>query len=246
MTGLLLSRFATLSKKTEIFYVGRTTIVIPGRTTSGSFNIDPLVVQNSPLAPGDLMVSVYCVSTFDRNPTLSVTGNSSGAFTNRTNIITSHSGREIKMSSFWQFMPSTVDTTLTFSATGNLNDAGLIVNRVYRGVNQTTPFDVADTTSSAVNTGNPNPASITPSTPGSWIVIVGAAGHNTTSPADFTSSDLDTFTNNFQADTNDCQAGHGHKTDWTSGAFDAAQFGGGVGSNTAASCAAISMVLRPA
>jgi hypothetical protein len=72
-------------------------------------------------------------------------------------------------------MGSTPDTTITFSQTGNADNAGTASILVFRNVDTTTPIDVTTTTATAANTVLANPPAITPTTAGAWI-IYGASG----------------------------------------------------------------------
>jgi hypothetical protein len=129
---------------------------------------------------------------------------------------------------------------------GNNADGRSYAVYVFRGVDQTTPFDVATQTATGTGTTAGNPPSITPTTAGAWIVVAvgGAAGTGAvyTNPGDL-SSTTDHFQTFNGADTNDATIGVGLKTNWVSGAFDPAAFGGGTGSG---SWAAVTMALRPA
>lgn len=111
---------------------------------------------------------------------------------------------------------------------GALTSAPCIIEaRVYRGFDPSTPIDVTATTA----TGGPssttaNPPSITPVTPGSLIVAVGA-GYTATTPTNFSSSDLSSFQQLTYTVGTTTMIGSGH-TAWSgSGANDPAAFGGG-------------------
>jgi hypothetical protein len=80
-------------------------------------------------------------------------------------------------------------------------------------------------------------------TPGAVVICGGAASFTNVSA--FTSSDLSNFrTGTNTSGTQDHVCGMG-SFEWTSGAFDAAQWGGG-NTSTSASWCACSMALRPA
>lgn len=141
-----------------------------------------------------------------------------------------------------------VETSVTTPPTGDSSDYGSGQLFVFRGVDIVTPFDVAFTTASGTATGIPNPASITPSTAGSWPVV--ACGASTIGSSVFTNpGDLSSTTNHFRSiansNPNRCISGMGIKTNWSSGAFDPGAWGGG-SNNGADSWSAVTMALRSA
>lgn len=69
---------------------------------------------------------------------------------------------------YYKVMGASPDGTITFNQTD-----GIAIGQVWRGVNTSTPLDVTSTTATGV-TGMPNPPSITPTTDGCLIVIMGA------------------------------------------------------------------------
>lgn len=137
---------------------------------------------------------------------------------------------------------ASADTTVTFGSSGSANDAQGGVILLFRGVDATTPLDVAVVLDQGTGTGTPNPAAITPVTTGAVGVFGGAQAAATA--ANLTSSDLTAFRQVIQADTNDIAVGAGF-IEWTSGAINPAAFGGG-SSNSANSWATVSLALRPA
>jgi hypothetical protein len=145
----------------------------------------------------------------------------------------------------YKFMGSTPDTSTTFGPTQNSADGGAMAVYVFRGVDKTTPLDgVTPTTDSKNNSALVNPPTITPSTAGAFIVVAGAAGH-TGGVDTFSSSDLTSFRSQGSSNDNyDASIGIGHKPDWTSGAFDPAQWTFTQADSTSFSCLALSFVLR--
>jgi hypothetical protein len=116
---------------------------------------------------------------------------------------------------------------------------------VFRGVDQTTPLDVAVVTATNSNV-TANPPAITPASPGAFIVCIGATGHNQAGAQTFTSSDLQGFLTVGSEDTTSSSLGVGHKNDWTSGEFNAAGLTFSGSANALSSWAALSIALRPA
>jgi len=122
---------------------------------------------------------------------------------------------------------------------------------VYRNVDASTPFDVADTVSSVPNTGFPDPPPILPVTEGAWVVAAGGKATTLTTVDPFTCANLE----DFYSQTPDSaisggfrpMLGVGHHRAWTSteGTIDPDIFAGPTGS-TIEGTAAITAVLRPA
>jgi len=124
------------------------------------------------------------------------------------------------------------------------NDSEVVSVHVWRGVDQTTPVDVATTTATGINWGRPNPPAITPITAGAIVVACGL-GANPSNAGVFTTTDLSNFaTVRESAPFYKSIVGMGSAA-WTSGALDPAAFSGGSNSSGASWCAA-TMALRPA
>lgn len=137
-------------------------------------------------------------------------------------------------------MGGTPDTSVRIDESGSTASALVVAIEVWRGCNTTTLQDVAAVTSTGTNTGRPNPGSITPVTPGTVILTFGSG----TSATDFTSSDYDNFNTLGQTETSGLAVvGVGEKA-WTSGAFDAAQWGGSNTSTQSSWCACVIAVRR--
>lgn len=136
------------------------------------------------------------------------------------------------------------DTSVTTTAVGNLGAGRCVGVMVFRGVDNTTPMDVAATTAVGGNTGQADPPAITPSTSGAVIVAIGA-GVDSTNGAAFTSSDLSNFQSpTATGGTYNGTVGMGSHAWSGSGSFDPAQFGGGY-TGTSAAWAAATLALRP-
>ena len=147
-----------------------------------------------------------------------------------------------------KFAGATPDTTFQVNdGFGGDSGACNIFVQVWRGADPTTPLDAAVVTASGVNTGRPNPGSITPVTTGATILCFAAGTAPTGStPAALTSSGWTYFEATPRSGTAyaSISGAYGH-FDWTSGAFNPAEFGGGSAS-TSDAWAAISVALRPA
>jgi hypothetical protein len=138
------------------------------------------------------------------------------------------------------------DTATTFGPSGDTGQS--VVNAVYvfRNVNPSTPIDVTVTTATGIDSAYPNPPSISPTTPGAFIVVIGGAAHrlgttNYNTPIDL----IDFRTASLDATGSECTLGIGHKDDWVSGSFDPGSWT--LASDSAnSSWAAMSIALRPA
>ncbi len=210
---------------------GNTTIALDSGLTGGIA---------ASVATDDLVIAVFATgSTADR--TLAIT---SGYTLINAELYANDATTDTNLRVAYKFMGGTPDTTTTFGPTGNTADAGAMAVYVFRGVDLTTPLDVAAVAASGTDTSRANPPSILPVTAGAFIVCIGAAGH--LGGADtFTSSDMTAFLTIGSNDANDVTIGVGHKPDWVSGAFDAAAFGHTEVDNVAYSWAAMSIALRP-
>jgi hypothetical protein len=149
---------------------------------------------------------------------------------------------DANMGLFRKFMTSTPDTALQVGPTTNATYAGAVAIHVWRGVNTTTPLDVAAVNATGTNTGQPTPGAITPTTAGSVIVIAGVGAAAATSV--FTASELSNFITAASPDTIDAVVGMGSIA-WTSGTFTPATWGGNTTASTD-SWVATTIALRPA
>lgn len=156
---------------------------------------------------------------------------------------------DLNFAALRKFMGSTPDTGIVLNgATVSGATAHGAIAFALRGVNLTTPLDVAIVSASGAS-ARPNPALITPASTGAWIVAMGfnanGTGGSYTLPGD-----LSATTNHFRtgstAETNDVSIGMGIKTDWASGAFDPAVWTGGPTILAGDSWAALTIALRPA
>ncbi len=217
---------------------GTTTQSLSGTLTGGS--------DASPQT-GDLVV-VLCAAGADTTAPASqtISGNTSGAYSNEAMQSQLGTTYDAYAQLNWQFMGGTPDTTLTIPSSGSIRNAQRWVVHVFRGVDSSTPWDVASAVATGTGSGRPNPPSITPSTAGAWILWLGASAAATgaayTAPTDFATDWLGGTT----ADTADVMMGAGYYTGWASGAYDPAAItaGGTTGAND--SWVAKTAVLKPA
>lgn len=134
----------------------------------------------------------------------------------------------------YKFMGSTPDTSVNVTGTLNSSDAGAIVIEVWRYLDPAA-LDVA-VVSTVGSGGQPIPGAITPVSQHALIFVLGCGAGVTC--VDFTSADLSNFAVFTGNGTHDVAVGIGTK-DWTTGAFTAAQFGGGEASAANARAAVV-------
>lgn len=197
--------------------------------------------SRSSVQSGDIVIALFATgSAADR--TLSITDGSSDYTLIGSELYANGSSYDANLRAAYKFMGSTPDASTTFGATGAITDAGAMAVFVFAGVDQTTPLDVTPTTATGTGTGRPNPPSITPSTSGAKVLVVGA-GSAAVSDNLIDTNSLNGFISAKATDTISIAVGAGYK-DWSSGAYDAAQFDGNVAS-AAAAWVALSIALRP-
>lgn len=223
-----------------ISYVGGRTFSFLGVTTDQTIPLTTLT-GGSDTAPqaGDFVVVFYGTGS-NTNRTLTVRSSYttvSSAFVSSTTW-TNYTGA-------YKFMGATPDTSVIVSGTGSTADGGAGTIHVFRGVDTTTPLDVTTVTGSSGTTTRPDPGAITPVTAGAWIVAAGAGGNTGGASTTFSSSDLTSFITISSNDTYDVTVGGGIKTDWTSGAFDPAQFTYSGTDSTLFSNRSLTLALRP-
>ena len=224
----------------QIEYVGGATGATGGRTSTWTISLTSLTggVASAPAA-GDFVVVFYAVGTSNETSALalSVTGYTQQA------LLFSNDAYEANLLVATKLLTG-ADTSITLSQTYNAAYAGAATVHVFRNVNPTTPLDVAVQTVTQINTALANPPSITPATPGAWVVAGGGAGRQTGS-ATFTSSDLTAFLSAGQNDFRSVTAGAGYVAD-ASSTVDPAQFGLTQADSANFAAAAVTLALRPA
>jgi hypothetical protein len=239
MTGLLLSRFASLSRK-SIQYVGAKGHGEASGTTAFNVSLTDLAggTGSAPLE-GDLVLVGVTVPT-DLSGDITITLGTSG-YTKVIELFADDADNT-NFALFWKVMGSTPDTVVNVER--EVSSSPTVNVRVYRNVHKTTPLDVTEADAIGINGGRPDPASITPATSGAWVVVFGGNCTPTSGNDDFTSSDLEAFIRATQTNPNRInQTGSGHVSDWTGGAVDPAEFGGG-STNADCSWATVTLALR--
>lgn len=147
---------------------------------------------------------------------------------------------------FHKFMTSTPDTTAVLDHGGTTTNSGIGGVIVFRGIDPTTPLDVAVTTATGIDGNLSNPPPITPTTAGAWIVAIYAGSNDSSATVPSAPANMTNFAfDNGQGTTTGLQIGVATKTDWTSGAFDPDAWTG-TDNEASTSWAAVTIALRPA
>lgn len=231
---LLMARFRQLR------YVGGNSRTIPA--SSGATNTLSLTALTGGIGTaaraGDIVIAAFATgSNTDR--TLSITDGTNAYTLIGTELYANGTANDTNLRVAYKRLTA-ADATVSFGPTGNTADAGTAVVHVWRGSNAATPLDVAASTVTGTATGRPNPPSITPVTAGSKIIIIGAAAAATA--ASFTAAYLSNLVQITNAGAFDSALAIG-SVNWTSGAYDGAQFTGGT-TGAGDSWASVAIALR--
>lgn len=144
---------------------------------------------------------------------------------------------------FYKFMGATPDTVVNLTADMATDQSGAAQARVYRGVNTTTPMDVAATTATGDTNGLMNPPAITPSTVGAAVVTGGIVTSNSNLTSAQVVGELDDYGSSGGSHP-EIGVWCGHLLNWTSGAVNPSTTGGN--SSASFSWCAATLALRPA
>jgi hypothetical protein len=233
-----------------ITFVGSGTAV--GGTTSVTYNFSSLLDATSStptLASGDFVLVHYVRTNNSDQSAASMTP--SGYTAISPDQYTSSAWGHVNELFAYKFITS--DTSVTLPATGASSDYTFAATiHVFRGIDSSTPLDVSATSSTASNGANTDPAAITPTSAGAWIVV-GCAASLDRSANYNNGSDLSTVTNHFRAvEANSvggsfyyATVGTGLKTNWSSGSFDPAAWSSGPQSLASFNSTSITLALRP-
>lgn len=163
------------------------------------------------LAQNDLVIVGYVIGAGTNND-IDMSISSPIDYTEIADLF-SNDNIEANLGVFRKFMGETPDTTVVCVGDGNANSGVAAVAMAFRGVDTTTPMDVAATTATGLSSMHPDPPSIDWVTANTWTVIVGASGHGQnvrsyTFPTGYTTNAIDATGN----DLNDGTVGIGYKT----------------------------------
>ncbi|OGC80569.1 hypothetical protein A2943_03510 [Candidatus Adlerbacteria bacterium RIFCSPLOWO2_01_FULL_51_16] len=143
-----------------------------------SNNADPTanLTTISGLAEGDLVIAACGLADADNVTTANVLMNTAG-YTGLSDLFIDDT-HETNFEVFYKFMGASVDTSaICEGSTLGIDTGTAIVVMAFRGVDTTTPFDVASTSQATANDPDADPLSIDWSTTGVWTVIAVASAH---------------------------------------------------------------------
>ena len=246
MSFLINSAILAAAPGSGIQYVG-------GREVdASSWGVTPPTVSMSGTLTGGIASSPsagdFCIISYSQAGTADRSGraisNAAGAFTSlMTQYVNDTNDTSITIK--YKFLESPIDYDLIFGTPSSSGNGVNVSIQVFRGVDVVTPFDVAEVTVALLNTALANPGSITPVTSGAVIGTFAACAMGASISTAFTSSDYDAFTSSARSGTARSHSASFGRKAWTSGAFDAAAYGGPA-ANVADSCIAVAFALRPA
>lgn len=251
-TGCLIAGLVCLTATPSwaISYVGGDVLGYVGQTGAAISKSLTGLAGGSDAAPvdGDLVIVSWCVAgnaTPDRALTIKTTGGTD--YTLLGSEMFANDGNTTNLRVAYRFMTATPDTTVEVSeavaaGTGAVTDAGAIHIGVFRSVNAT-PLEQAVQLNAVLNTMVVDPGSITPTTTGTYIYVVGCGSNSI--GAVHTSGDLTDFRSATAADNTDATIGGGYHA-WTSGTFSPATYGGGGTDGVSMSHAWLIVALAPA
>lgn len=229
-----------------ITFVGSKTFNAAG-VASGTFNVSLADLKDASGADATLLENDFVLINYVAAVETDAAYTPPSGYTEEAELYSDGTGRDTNQAIWRKFMGSSPDASVDIPNSGDAAGGVAGTIHAFRGVDTTTPLDVAAVPATGAGTARPDPAAITPVTAGAWIVVCGASAAAT--GAVFANpGDLSATTNHFrsavQADDNDAMAGTGIKTDWVSGAFNPVSFGGG-STGTGGSWTADTLALRP-
>lgn len=218
-----------------IKYVGGTSSSANGSTSTG------ITLSLTSLSGG--------IDTAARTGDIVIASVASGSRTERTIGVTTNGYTQIAnikgddvydtyLSVNYKIMGETPDTSIVTTPSGYKDDSIALLIHVWRGVDTSNPLDVATTTATGSDTGEPNPPAITPTTTGSVVISTCSTPLQWT----YTQSEFSNFIQKNHGDTNGVMVGMGSYS-WLSGTFDPAKWG--ALNNDNVSWAAVTLALRP-
>lgn len=228
-------RLRGVSKQKSLVYVGGALATYTG-VGNITLSLTSLTggIASSPAA-GDVVIVAYGASyVSDANLSLVTSGYTELAdlFGNDTN--------DTVLGVYAKDMGSTPDTSVRATNTEDFA-YWVLVAQVWRNTNVTSGVVTPIETATGANTGRANPPSVTPTVPGSVVIVAGIGSVDSMASAFTAPSGITLWQSN--ADADPCFA-MGAYVGWTSGAYNCAAFGGGSTSSYDSWCAA-SIILKP-
>lgn len=208
-----------------------------------------VTISGLSLAQDDLVIVAAAIGD-DDNTAFDMVNNTAG-YTKMDQISSLADADDVYLSLWYKFMGASPDSNVVIegSGTGGADSSLAVVVMVFRGVNLTTPFDVASTSATDIDSPDADPPSIDHNNPdGVWIVIAGASGHilatlqTYTFPTGYTTNSI----SGGQLDTNNVTVGMGYRSSGISDPEDPGVMNHSGTDATINSWAAFTMALRPA
>lgn len=247
---------ATLDYKSTEQYVisetyNRPTLVVNGVFLGGSYSSTNTFTFPSAIttvyAPGDLMIVAFLGS--DTNSDYGLAATTAG-WTELSDVYANSTSSDVQGALYYKIMGATPDTALVVTSSGTEGSNTVQWGyQIWRGVNQTTPFDVtySDASYQVINTAGslPDPAPITPVTTNAAISVIAMAAHQIagTSSA-FTNTSLTGLANGTAGSSFNTTLGMGYYTGWVSGEFNPTAFTG-ITTASNQSSVAFTLAIRP-
>lgn len=212
-----------------IEYVGGQTGSFAGTTSAQTIAFALTGGLASTPAADDLVIIHYAIGSNGSATTLAIRNTSAVDYTLFGTQGFADDTVDTERRSAYRVQPGTPETqfvlTSTGGGTGNINDAGTYVVQVFRGVDATI-LEQAVQQGVGINTHLVDFGSITPTTTGAVVVVVGAGGLETSGAA-YTTSGLTAFLSPVGAtDAQESSIGAGY-VPWVSGPVAPATFSGG-------------------
>lgn len=239
--------FNNISSYSPIEYVGGATVAIAPRTTSLTIPFSLSGGLSSTPAPGDLvLVSFATGSTVNRTMAITPTGGTATAYSTVADLYANDT-YDTNLGVFYKKMESPVDTGIILpNGTFATTDAGAVTIQVWRGVDSTTPLDVAITSQAAPDSANAVIPGIETVTNNSLIVCIGAGAHNAGTVTYSAPSFFTDFLTVGSDGTNDVSLGTGSYVKDYAGACVNSIFTLSATDSTSFSYASVTLALRPA
>lgn len=222
-----------------ITYVGGKTHAFAGTTSNVTIALTGLTGgSDSAPSAGDIVIVAYVTpSAADRSMPVLTAGYTEIADLYADDFYNTN------LSVCYKVQGPTPDTSVQVPNTVTGTYAGAVAIHVWRGVDSSSPLDVATTTATGIDTGRPDPPAITPTSPGAVIVVCGGAAEGSGLAFAQPGTQLSNFLSVNSPDSEDAMVGVG-SFQWTSGTFNPVAWVGG-DTATNASWVAATLALRP-
>ena len=228
----------------KVEFVGEYVTSYAGTTSSKGILLTSLTngLDTQP-SEGDLVIAMIAIGEYSL---YSGTVATPSGWTDLSGELFADDTYDTKARIIYKFMGSLPDSNFFIpNGTGNTACAGTTGVLVFRGVNQSNPFDVTPQFLVEANTRLPDPPPITPITSGAIVAIFGASGMSTSYSIFNNIPDVLYPLSAFAGDTVDCANGIGI-VEWAGGTVNTGQWSHTGGEDTANSNVSASIALRPA